>query len=78
VVGEVSIIDQVVADDRADTLRRALSFVNQRHDIGVILVVDEHDDELMDIADEFGAGHPVDVFKWPDEHRPLIVYANAS
>ena len=64
--GKVSIIDRVVADDRAHALRRALSFAVQRGDIGVILIVAQEDMELMGIADDFGAGHPVDVFKWPE------------
>jgi len=32
----------------------------------VILIVAQEDMELMGIADDFGAGHPVDVFKWPE------------
>ena len=44
----------------------ALSFAYQRGDVGVIVVVEAHDDELSAIADRLGARHPVDVFRWPD------------
>ncbi|HIG41556.1 MAG: hypothetical protein ABGY96_28960 [bacterium] len=63
--GKVSVIDRVVADNRAYALKKALSYAAQREDVGVILIVAEGDAELMGIADEFGASHPVDVFTWP-------------
>lgn len=64
--GKVSIIDRVVADDRENALKKALGFAVQRDDIGVILIIAAEDQELASIADDIGAGHPVDVFKWPE------------
>jgi hypothetical protein len=64
--GKPSVVDRVIGQDRRLLLMNALSFAQQRGDIGVILVVEAHDTELSEIADSLGARHPVDVFKWPD------------
>jgi len=64
--GKPSVIDRVIGADRQSLLFRALSFAQQRGDVGCILVVEAHDTELSDIADRLAARHPVDVFQWPE------------
>ena len=64
--GKPSVVDRVIGKNRQSLLMKALSFSCQRGDVGVILIVEAHDDELSAIADRLGARHPIDVFKWPD------------
>jgi hypothetical protein len=64
--GKTSVIDRVIGTDRPSLLMSALSFANERGVVGVILVVDADDTELSGIADQLGARHPVDIFRWPE------------
>jgi hypothetical protein len=64
--GKPSVVDRVVGEDRQTLLISALSFAQQRGDVGVILVVGADDTGLSAIADRLGARHPVDVFQWPE------------
>ena len=64
--GKPSVIDRVVGQDRRLLLMSALTFTQQRGDVGIILVVAAEDSELSGIADQLGARHPVDIFQWPD------------
>ncbi len=65
--GTVIIIDRVVGDDRESLLTSMLTFAAERGDVGATLIVGANDEELTRIADRLGAGHPVDVFRWPGE-----------
>jgi hypothetical protein len=64
--GKPSVVDRVIGKDRQALLKSALRFAARRGDLGVILIVAADDFELSAIADRLGAGHPVDIFKWPD------------
>jgi len=64
--GTSAIIDRVVGNNRRAILAKALSFAQDRGDVGAILIVGAEDQSLADIADSMGASHPVNVLKWPE------------